>query len=151
MKQLMGLALALAAAVALAACGGTQTPATAKKPTCDDVAANAEKQFLAIGDQSDEARQMAAIGRQVVLDRCPADHWSDEALACMIAATSHDQLRQCAETKLTDAQHTSMEQEIQAKMPQEELRKAAPTTGAPAPGGGAAGTAAPDDPCSGGD
>lgn len=147
MKQLMA-GLALAFAVVAVGCGGSQRPTMAKGPTCADVAANAEKAVVAMGQRTGEdTRAMATAGRETMTERCPADGWSAEVIACAAAAPDADQVQACVE-KLTPKQHQAMEDTFDAKM------NATPaadrdTNGEPsrsAPGGGAA---PPDDPCGG--
>jgi hypothetical protein len=114
MKQ-MTAGLALAFALVVVGCGGAQTKATSKA-SCDAAAANAEKVITALGEQQGEDMSaMAAAGRATYSERCAADGWSSEVVACAAGAVDSEAIQLCVE-KLTPAQHQAMVETFGAKM-----------------------------------
>ena len=143
MKQLM-TCVALMIAAALAACGGSQKPAAARAPTCEDAGANTEKVVMAlVPTQGESMRAMATVGHAVIAARCPVDGWSAEVIACMAHAPDADQAQACAE-RLTPTQHQAMVDAFGAGMQAQPgggaMKASAPSEGAP-----------PSDPCGGGE
>lgn len=134
-KTMAGLALAFVT-MALG-CGGSQHTSTAASvPTCEDAAANNEKVILAMGQaQGQDMTAYATAGRETYAERCAADRWSPDVVACAAHAADSDAIIACVE-QLTPEQHQAMEDTFGAKM------------GA---GGGTTDDAAPHDPCGGGD
>jgi hypothetical protein len=155
MKQITaGLALALA--MTAAGCGGSSkkgtTPA-AGDATCAGVAASTEQHILTAGGTepaSEERRPIAAAARATVDERCPADGWSQEAIACLAVAKG-EQFEECSKL-LTAEQTRSLEEEMKRKLHDlgeddadggaEGMKQSAPPP---------AGAAPPDDPCGGED
>ena len=132
MKKLMA-GLGLAFVMVAAACGGSKHASTAASvPTCEDAAANNEKVILAMGQaQGQDTTAYATAGRETYAERCAADHWSPEIVACAAHAADADAIIACVE-QLTPEQHRAMEETFGAKM-----------------GGGESQKSAPSDPCGG--
>lgn len=132
-------------------CGGSDKkpsiPAQPAGPTCADVAANTEKQLLAASggqELGDDVRQLVNMARDTINERCPADGWSQEAIACLATATG-ESMEDCSKL-LTDEQNRKLEETMKQKMQDHgvgeggagEMEKQAPSGSAP-----------PDDPCGG--
>lgn len=152
MKQTMaGLMLAFAIAGGVG-CGGPQKPKTPAGPTCADVGANLHAQMIAAAkDSGMDMTAFATAARETVLERCPVDGWSAEAIACLAKATAED-MEACSKL-LTPAQNQALATSMKARsdampegergmMKQEEPSMAPPPAGSSAPGDGA-------DPCGG--
>lgn len=150
--------LLLATLVAAAACGGgSKTPPAPPEPPpspCVAMAAHMRAQVLKAGEAEQAgADLLAKIGpvvERVVSERCQADAWSAEVIACVNAADEKT-MDPCIE-QLTDEQEQAIEsqldRELESVMPKEEGDGAAPESAPPppAPGGGAP----PEDPDGGG-
>ena len=133
-------------------CGGPQKPKAPAGPTCADVGANLEAQMTAAAkDSGMDMSAFATAARATVLERCPVDNWSTEAIACLAKATAAE-MEDCSKL-LTPAQNKALEESMKARieaMPEGDLRMmkkeepsmAPPPTGSSAPGDGA-------DPCGG--
>jgi hypothetical protein len=133
--------LALALAMTAAGCGGApKKPAAPAGPTCADVGANTERLFNEEATKiGEDMHEIAATTRDVVSERCTADAWSPDAIACFASATS-EQMEGCA-AKLTPAQNQAVEDAMKAKIEAyagERAKDSAPAEGAP-----------PGDPCGG--
>lgn len=146
MKHLTaGLALAL-----LAACGGSQKPKTAAGPTCAAAAANVDQQMVAAGQQAGgDLSPIATIARGVFGERCAADAWSKESIACWAGAkpegfdACNDQLTPAQRDALEAAMKAgidAMSDEDKAKMMGGAAEEMAPASAAPP---------TPGDPCGG--
>lgn len=139
MKQIMA-GLALAFVVTGVGCGGSQKKATTPAgPTCADVAANTEKQLVEAGQKGGmDMAEMAAMAREVINERCPADGWSADAIACLATATG-EQMETCSK-KLTPEQNQKLEESMKLRLHDLDgaMKEEAP-----------AGAAPPDDPCGG--
>ncbi len=149
--------LLLATLVAAAACGGgSKTPPTPPEPPpspCIAMAAHMRAQVVKAGEAeqagADLLAKIAPVVERVVSERCQADAWSAEVIACINAADDKS-MDPCIE-QLTDAQEQAIEsqldRELEGVMPKDdagEAPKSAPPP--PAPGGGAP----PEDPDGGG-
>lgn len=151
MKQAMaGLMLAFVIAGSVG-CGGPQKAKTAAGPTCADVGAHIEQQMIAAAkDSGMDMSSFATAARETIVERCPADKWSQEAITCLAKATG-EQMEECSKL-LTPAQNEALEASMKARinampegersMMKEEPSMAPPPTGSSAPGDGA-------DPCGG--
>lgn len=135
------LALPFAFAL-LAACGGSQKPKTAAAPTCADAAAHAEGVLAA--DQA--AAAMAPMVSGLVAERCPADGWSPDVIACITGAATHDALHQCIHA-LTPEQHDRFHAAMEAQGGGEHMMKEQEGDAMPPPS--PARSKAPTDPCGG--
>lgn len=139
MKQIL-TSLTFACTMMAAACGGSPKVATPKGPTCAAAADNLAAQMIATGEKSGmDMASFAAMSRDVVNERCPADGWSADAIACLATATS-EQMEACSK-KLTPEQNHALEEAVKAKMESMEPVLGAPAESAP-PSDGA-------DPCGG--
>jgi len=150
--------LLLATLVAAAACGGgskkSSTPPEPPASPCVAMAAHMRAQVVKAGEAEQAGADMLAkigpVVERVVSERCQADAWSAEVIACVNAADDKT-MDPCIE-KLTDEQEDAIEsqldRELEAVMPKKdgdaESPKSAPPP--PAPGGGAP----PEDPDGGG-
>lgn len=102
MKNILaGLALAFAF-VGAAGCGGSQKAKAAARPSCADAGAHARALFMATPDAAADVadKVQATLG-----ERCAADAWSADAIACMATASEQD-MGACSD-KLTAEQKES--------------------------------------------
>ncbi len=106
--------LALTFVLALG-CGGSPATSTPKAATCADAAANLEAKLSASADENERAS--AAAGSKAVAERCPADGWSAEIIACYATGADGGALYACSE-KLTPEQHEKMVATFGANMGQ---------------------------------
>lgn len=114
MKQIL-TSLTFACTMMAAACGGSPKPATPKGPTCANAADNLAAQMIATGEKNGiDMASFAAMSRDVINERCPADGWSADAIACLATATS-EQMEACSK-KLTPAQNQALEEGVKAKI-----------------------------------
>ena len=112
MKQIL---TSLALACTMMACGGSPKVATPKGPTCAAAADNLATQMIATGEKNGiDMAAFAAMSRDVVNERCPADGWSADATACLATATS-EQMEACSK-KLTPEQNHALEEAMKTKM-----------------------------------
>lgn len=103
-----GLALAFAGVLAVG-CGGSQKPKAAAGPSCADAAANIAASVQKVAtEQGVDAGEMASTMQAIVNERCPADGWSKEAIACFAKADVQG-LEECAKL-LTPEQDQKMQQ-----------------------------------------
>jgi hypothetical protein len=157
----MKLAIAtIVLACALGACKGksaSTTPQDAPPSPCSRTATHATKIMQnEIGPALSEADWPKVTA--LLAERCEADAWAAEVVACMDASLGEDDFEKCAD-QLTKEQNDAVKEqfgrEIEPLMKEEGgLRKkdaapdgmeggsGAPSTGAPPP---------PDDPCGGGE
>lgn len=144
MRVLAALALALTCA-----CSSPQRP---KPDACADAAANVRAQFEAMlrARQQPDVPETAGRVEAVITERCRADAWSPEAIACLSRASSDDQLERCAEDVLTDDQERALEQAIDAIFSPNAGDRA--TKGGPSDDAeGGSGARGLGDPCGGGE
>ena len=128
--------LALALAVMVGGCGGSQKKATTAQDACGGAAASAEASWMAgPGGESKEAADFAPVLRQIIVERCVADAWAPATVDCMAKATG-EAFEACA-NQLTDEQKQHMVEAMQAKLPPDTLGP--PAESAPPP----------SDPCGG--
>lgn len=139
------LALAL-----LAACGGSQKPKTAAAPTCADASANAEAVIAADTAGGAEMAELAPKVHALVDERCPADGWSAEVIACAAGAPTHDALHECIH-QLTPEQHDKFHAGVEAALGHEMMMKHEEHEAGEADGMKKSKAAAPSDPCGGGE
>jgi hypothetical protein len=100
----------------------------------------------------------------IIDKRCTTDKWSDEARSCFATAETNDEMKGCAEAKLTEAQRKSVEDDMDAVEKEPEAagvaKPAKPTDAGAAPkratrgaspkGGSTPKGANSSDPCQGG-
>lgn len=114
MKQFVA-GLALAFVVVASGCGGSQKPKTPAGPTCADVGANIEQMLVKAGSESGmDMSPLGSIAREVASERCTADKWSPEAIACTAKATAETS-KDC-DALLTPEQTKALEESMQARM-----------------------------------
>ena len=153
--------LLLATLVAAAACGGGSKPAPtppAPPPSpCVAVSQHMRDMVMKAGQEeqagADMLNKLGPIIERVVSERCQADAWSPEVIACINGAD--DKTMDPCIDQLTDDQEKALESDIERELDpimKEELKKqegdGATPAGAPAPGGGA--PPPPEDPDGGG-
>jgi len=146
----------------VAACGGSQKPATVPPPTPDPIPQTAGpscKDVTAhLATLADRDPTQDASANETLRQRCTSDKWTDDARSCLATAQSDDEVNGC-KTKLTDAQRSAFPAPKPAADPWAQKKDAA---GGGAPGGleqeSARHTRAPQkksktggDPCEGGE
>ena len=112
--------LALAALLALAACGGSSKPPTAspppppptpgEKPAADEACQQAVDVLFAV-TAAGEAPDIRARSAKVFVARCEADRWSAEVRHCLVGVKAAEDADKC-EVLLTPEQRTELRDEL---------------------------------------
>lgn len=149
----LALAFAIAGSVGCHSSKATTAQAPAPKlatgPTCDQVADHMRDEMVRAGtEDTTDISRLVPVFRRVVAERCVADAWSADALACMATAVG-DQMNAC-EAKFTAEQNSSMSKAVDAAFNEEVMKPGASQSKSVAPPPDGAG-APPDDPCGGGE
>ena len=94
----------------VAACGGSQKPATVAPPTPDPIPQTAgpscKEVTVHLATLADRDPTQEASANDALRARCTGDKWSDDARSCFATAQSDEEVNGC-KTKLTDSQRTA--------------------------------------------